>query len=102
MANADYSKSSPYYGAQVFDSKFLDIINIRSVPRLPDDVLTAIGQTYNHRPDLMAYDLYGNSGFWWVFAARNPNTLFDPIWSFTAGTEIYLPQKRALLTALGV
>jgi hypothetical protein len=50
----------------------------------------------------MAYDLYGNAGLWWVFAARNPNTLFDPIWSFTAGTEIYLPQKRALLTALGV
>lgn len=101
MANAVYSVTSPYYGTGVFDNKFLDTLNYRSIPREATDVLATISATYNLRPDLMAYDLYGNSGLWWVFAARNPNTLLDPLWSFTTGTLIYLPQKKNLIKALG-
>lgn len=101
MANAIYSTTSPYYGTGVFDDKFLDLLKYRPIPRDATDILTNIGATYNLRPDLLAYDLYGSSALWWVFAARNPNTLLDPIWSFTAGTKIYLPQKQNLIKALG-
>ena len=57
---------------------------------------------YDLRPDLFAADLYGDAHLWWVFAARNPNTLYDPLWDFTAGTPIYLPKKSTLQVALGV
>jgi hypothetical protein len=98
----NYSITSPYYSTPTFDSgKFLDIMNYRAIPKLANDMLSAIPAQYDLRPDLFAYDLYGNPGLWWVFAARNPNTLFDPLWDFTAGTVIYLPQKSTLQTALG-
>jgi len=101
MSNATYSTTSPYYGTEVFDNKFLDVLKYRPIPREATDVLATISVTYNLRPDLMAFDLYGSSALWWVFAARNPNTLLDPIWSFTTGTQIYLPQKKNLIKALG-
>jgi hypothetical protein len=96
-----YSTTSPYFSTPLFEKKFLDIMNYRSVPKLPDDILAEISVTYNLRPDLMASDLYGDSNLWWVFAVRNPNTLMDPLWDFTAGKYIYLPQKTALIKALG-
>jgi hypothetical protein len=101
MANT-YSQSSPYFATQLFDGKFLDVLNVRPIPRLPDDILTQIGPTYDLRPDLLAFDLYYTSSLWWVFAARNPNTLSDPLWSFRAGVQIYIPQRRSLIQALGV
>jgi len=102
MANAVYSQSSVYYSTTSFDGKFLDLLTYRDIPRSATDLLVPIGVTYNLRPDLLAFDLYGNSNLWWVFAVRNPNTLIDPIWSFKAGTKIYLPQKQNLIKALGV
>jgi hypothetical protein len=98
----NYSITSPYYSTPTFDSgKFLDIITYRAIPKLANDLLVDIPPQYDLRPDLYAYDLYGDPGLWWVFAARNPNTLIDPLWNFTAGTVIYLPQKSTLQAALG-
>jgi hypothetical protein len=51
---------------------------------------------------LLAYDLYTNSGLWWVFKARNPNVLDDPIFDFKAGTKIYIPKKTTLVSNLGI
>ena len=97
----DYGQPSPYFTTQLFEDRFLDVINFREIPRLGDDILKEIPNNYHLRPDLFAHDLYGSSALWWVFAARNPNTLIDPLWDFTAGTQIYLPQKGTLLKALG-
>jgi len=97
-----YSQASPYYATPKFDNgKFLDLLIYRPIPKLANDVLTQIAPVYNLRPDLMAFDLYGNSALWWVFAARNPNTLFDPLWDFVAGTYIYIPTTGTLKAALG-
>lgn len=97
----EYSQSSPYYETATFDSRFLDTMVNRTVPARPDDIYTEISATYHLRPDLMAYDLYGSSGLWWVFIARNPNVMQDPIWDFTSGTSIFIPQKKYLVAALG-
>ena len=103
MANVvNYNQASAYYSTPLFDKKFLDLLVYRPIPKLADDSLISISVIYDLRPDLLAYDLYGNPDLWWVFAARNPNTLVDPLWDFTAGTEIYIPQKKSLLSALGV
>lgn len=98
--SATYSKSSPYAKTSIHGN-FLDIMEYRTFPRLPDDVLFQINSTYQYRPDLLAHDLYGDAGLWWVFAVRNPNTVKDPVFDFRTGTTIYLPKKATLLNALG-
>lgn len=97
---ASYSKSSPYAKTSVHGN-FLDVMEYRNFPKLPDDVSFRINPTYQYRPDLLAHDLYGDAGLWWVFAVRNPNTIKDPIFDFRAGTTIFLPKKATLSTALG-
>jgi hypothetical protein len=96
-----YSQTSPYYSTQVFDKKYLDVMQNRSIPMNPLNKYWEITQTYNLRPDLLAYDLYNDAGLWWVFAQRNPNTLADPLFDFTTGKKIYLPELGELKKALG-
>jgi len=60
-----------------------------------------IESQYRHRPDLLAYDLYGSTKLWWVFAQRNMDTLKDPVYDMKVGTQIYLPQGSRLTETLG-
>ena len=80
---------------------YLDVMTDRPLPKEQDDTLFEITQTYQYRPDLLAYDLYKESGLWWVFYQRNPNTLTAPPWDFEAGRSIYLPKITTLQTILG-
>ena len=96
-----YSKTSPYYGSTSF-GVFLDVMPTRDIPKDPGDVQYTIDAPYDQRPDLLASDLYGTPSLWWVFAARNPNTLLDPLFDFTAGTVIYIPKKETITAALGL
>lgn len=98
---ATYSKSSPYYSTGTF-GKFLDILDYRSITKQPDDLVYTIDKVYEFRPDVLAFDLYGDSALWWVFKARNPNTLDDPIFDFRSGVKIYVPKKSTLSTDLGI
>ena len=50
--------SSPYKNTQFTQSGALGMLNIRPVPAYLDDQLYEIEPQYNHRPDLLAYDLY--------------------------------------------
>ena len=97
---AIYTATSPYYltGISQF---YLDVMIDRPVPKLPSDQIWTITQTYQYRPDLLAYDLYQNAGLWWVFYQRNPNTLAAPPLDFTAGRQIYLPNLNTLKSTLG-
>lgn len=97
---ANYDTTSPYY-ATPYSQFFLDAMVNRPIPKESDDVLTSITLTYQYRPDLLAYDLYGTPALWWVFYQRNPNTLTAPPWDFKAGTVIYLPKENNLKLALG-
>ena len=51
---------------------------------------------------MLAFDLYGDSGLWWVFRARNPNAFEDPLLDFRAGVTIYIPTKDTLISDLGI
>jgi alpha-L-fucosidase len=73
----------------------------RPIPKENDDLTFTINTTYQYRPDLLAFDLYGNAGLWWVFYQRNPNTLQAPPMDFTVGTLIYLPKITTLKSVLG-
>jgi hypothetical protein len=75
---------------------------MRNIPRNPADVTYELDAVYKHRPDLLAYDLYGDSSLWWVFAMRNPNVIQDPVFDFMPGTVIYIPKKETIISALGL
>ena len=97
---AIYDTTSPYY-VTPYSQFFLDVMVNRPIPKETDDQLFLINETYQYRPDLLAFDLYDQSGLWWVFYQRNPNTLTAPPWDFVAGTEIYLPKITTLRSTLG-
>jgi Base plate wedge protein 53 len=98
---AKYSNTSPWYNTQV-KQNYLDILTIRPVAAQTNDFLYTIESQYNFRPDLLAADLYGDSGLWWVFIQRNLDVLQDPIFDFVAGTKIYIPKGNGLKTVLGL
>lgn len=97
---ASYSTNSPYAGTQLW-GKFLDVWPGITIPADITDALYQIDSIYNLRPDLLAYDIYKDSALWWVFAVRNPDVLTDPIFSFTTGTIIYVPNSSVVQTAVG-
>jgi hypothetical protein len=73
----------------------------RPIPKETDDLEFIINQTYQYRPDLLAFDLYQDSNLWWVFYQRNPNTLTAPPLDFKAGVKIFLPKITTLKETLG-
>jgi alpha-L-fucosidase len=98
--SGQYSSTSPYY-LTGYSQFFLDVMVNRPIPKANDDLLFTINTTFQYRPDLLAFDLYGDAGLWWVFYQRNPNTLTAPPMDFEAGTPIYLPKLETLKTVLG-
>jgi hypothetical protein len=98
---ATYDAASPYY-LTGFEQFYLAPMVNRPIPKLTSDQLWPITQTYQYRPDLLAFDLYQNAGLWWVFYQRNPNTLAAPPLDFAAGVRIYLPNINTLKSTLGL
>jgi hypothetical protein len=96
-----YNNNSPWYTTQVTQN-YLDILSIRPVSAEDDDVLYTIGPQYQYRPDLLAFDLYGDANLWWVFVQRNLDVLEDPVFDFVIGKQIYLPKNSSLSTVLGI
>lgn len=97
---AQYDATSPYFET-TYSQFFLDTMVNRPIPKESDDLTFTINTTYQYRPDLLAFDLYGIAGLWWVFYQRNPNTLQAPPLDFKVGTLIYLPKITTLKSALG-
>ena len=97
---ADYTSTSAYYTTE-YTQFYLDVMTNRPIPKDSDDLIWEITETYQYRPDLLAFDLYQISTLWWVFYQRNPNTLQTPPLDFKAGTTIYLPKITTLRSALG-
>mgnify|MGYP005715110475 FL=1 len=86
-----YSKQSPY-SKSVITGDYLNLMTPRTVVEDSSDNSYAIESQYHMRPDLLAYKLYGNSRYWWLFSARNKDILIDPIQDFKTGTTIRIPK----------
>jgi hypothetical protein len=97
---ATYDSTSPYFETG-YNQFYLDVMVNRPIPKEDDDLQFTINNTYQYRPDLLAYDLYQTPTLWWVFYQRNPNTLTAPPLDFTIGKIIYLPKITTLKSALG-
>jgi alpha-L-fucosidase len=98
---AVYSNTSPWYNT-TSTQDYLNVLAIRPVSAEVDDFLYTIEAQYTYRPDLLAFDLYGDAKLWWVFIQRNLNTLQDPIFDFVPGKKIYIPKNSSLKTVLGL
>lgn len=96
-----YKNTSPYAATPKF-GPFLDVMTPRKLTKHASDVTYSIDNVYKYRPDLLAYDLYGDASLWWVFAARNPNVIKDPLFDFYPGVTIYIPKKSNLVADLGL
>jgi len=96
-----YAKTSPYYNTTT-KGFYLDVWNGITIPPDITDALYQIDSPYNRRPDLLAYDMYKDTGLWWVFAVRNPDVLLDPLLNFVTGTVIYVPARTTVQQALGI
>ena len=99
---ATYTGTSPWFNTPTKEGQYLDILKIRSIPAESDDVLYTVQTQYTHRPDLLAFDLYGDKELWWVFSQRNIEILKDPVSDLVAGIQIYVPKGNALTRVLGI
>ena len=56
---ANYNATSPYFTTP-YSQFYLDNMVNRPIPKENDDNLIKLNQTYQYRPDLLAYDLSRN------------------------------------------
>ena len=96
-----YSSLSPW-ATTPQNNSYMELLAIRPVPAESDDFKYTIENQYRHRPDLLAFDLYGTPKLWWVVVQRNMSVIKDPIYDFVPGTTIYIPKKSNLNKYLGV
>lgn len=98
---ATYKNTSPWYTTPITSNE-LGYLEIRPVAAEIDDFIYKIESQYMHRPDLLAFDLYGTPKLWWVFIQRNMDVLQDPIFDFRPGVKIFIPKKSKLFKSLGL
>lgn len=91
----EYDTTSPYYNTPVVGG-FLDLASFPNIPKVSSDVVIQINKTYQFRPDLLAFDLYGDPKLWWVFALRNPDVIEDPVFDMRIGRRIAVPKKETI------
>jgi hypothetical protein len=92
-----YSKNSFLNSAP--NKSFYTGLNYANLPRIKEsitDKTVILQEKYSMRPDLLAYDLYNNVEFWWVFTLRNLDIIKDPLMDFQAGIEIKVPSKETV------
>ena len=95
---AKYKSTSNYRKTPVTDL-YLDqyvppvVINPQNTKKI------TLEQKYHRRPDLLAYDLYGDSDLSWVFTLYNRNKILNPIYDFKEGLTIRVPSS---ISAIGV
>ena len=68
-----YSKNS--FLREARSKSFYTGLNYDNLPKIQpsiNDTTMVLSEKYNMRPDLLAYEMYGNVEVWWVFA-KNSN-----------------------------
>ncbi len=98
MTVVNYQSSSPYANTDQVNVylEYLDFWNGPNVYPAASDKFYVVQPKYDRRPDLLSYDLYGSTGWWWIFAMRNPDVIKDPIYDLKAGITIIIPDKQTL------
>lgn len=91
---ANYKPDSLYRNTNIVSNQYLDTLNIDDID-IENTTTKSVKLELKHenKPDLLAYELYGNSKLWWVFALFNQDKLKDPIIDFKEGVTIKVPVR---------
>jgi hypothetical protein len=101
MTKIVYPASSPYYSTPQ-TSWYTGPIDYRDIPADSSDLfIETLDRRFEHRPDLLSYELYQTPAYWWVFMVRNIDLIRDPIWDMVAGMSMYAPSKARIQSLLG-
>jgi hypothetical protein len=84
-------EGSQYANTDVNDY-YLDLWVKVDVPVSIYDKKITLEPRHHERPDMLSFEMYGTKDYWWVFMQRNQDLIFDPIYDFKAGMEIYVPE----------
>ena len=93
MTTIRYNGSSMYARTPI-RGRFLDIWQPIDIGASINDTVYSIPAKYQFRPDLAAYELFGDVNLWYVFGLRNKDVLIDPIYDFVEGLEIFVPARE--------
>ena len=93
--NVSYDSKSPYANTPFVDF-YLGLYVDRPIRPDPSDILIEVEDKFRHRPDLLSFDLYGTTKYWWVFVRRNINKMRDPIFDLQPKLEIWVPTAERL------
>lgn len=96
---AEYNRYSPYkYTPQ---SWYLGIYEpIKVLPDESDEIFI-IPHQYHQKPWVLAKEKYGNERLYYIFALANMDTIQDPLYDFTVGTQIRIPTNDRIQRLLG-
>lgn len=75
---------------------FMKEYNGYKIPFDTSDYEITIEHKYEHKPKLLAYDLYGDKSLSWVFTYFNRDLIEDPIFDLKVGMKIKVPTKARL------
>jgi len=89
---ATHSTGVNQYANTPITDFYLDIANFPTAASLVGDggssKFYVVSPRHQFRPDLLSYDIYGNSKYWWIIALLNRNQLQDPIRDLKSGMTI--------------
>lgn len=86
-------KNTSHLRATPIVNGYTDLYQKPLIPNFQKTEKLTITQKYVRRPDLLAYDLYGEARFWWLFALYNKNLIVDPINDMTLNKTILVPTR---------
>ena len=95
MAKQTYDSKS-YLVDTPYSRFYLDVAKLPSMEDMTGEYVV-VPPECEHRIDLFSYQRYGSSRLWWVIALANADLIRDPIWDFTSGLTVLVPNKGALL-----
>jgi hypothetical protein len=95
MTVKTYKKASPYYNTPQ-TSWYLSYYQGVPLGKDISDINLVVDSRYQHRPDILSFDLYGTPDYWWTFSVLNPDIIIDPIYDLKGNTNIYYATKDRL------
>ena len=91
---ANYKPDSLYRNTSIVSNQYLDTLNVDDID-IENTTTKSVKLELKHenKPDLLAYELYGNSKLLRGFALFNQDKLKDPIIDFKEGVTIKVPVR---------
>lgn len=99
---ANFKSTSRYsrgIAAKTRDNKnFLVLRRPLELTEDSSDVFITVTQEYEKRPDLVSWNAYGTSDYWWVIYEFN--SIRDPLFQLKAGQILRIPAIERVLAAI--